>query len=39
MREVILIGGWAVKLPKLTRSWTQFLRGLLSNMEERDREP
>ena len=36
MREVFLIGRWAVKVPKLTRGWRQFLRGLLSNMEERE---
>ena len=36
MREVFLVGRWAVKLPKLHRGWRQFLRGLLSNMEERE---
>ena len=36
MREVLLVGRWALKLPKLTRGWRQFLRGLLSNMEERE---
>ena len=36
MREVFLVGRWAVKLPKLSRDWRQFLRGLLSNMEERE---
>jgi hypothetical protein len=36
MREVFLVGRWAVKLPKITRGWRQFLRGLLSNMEERE---
>jgi hypothetical protein len=30
-----LIASWAVKLPKLTRGWRQFLWGLLSNMTER----
>ena len=36
MREVFLVGRWAIKLPKLTSDWRQFLRGLLSNMEERE---
>jgi hypothetical protein len=36
MREVFLVGRWAVKLPKLTRGWRQFLRGLLANLEERE---
>jgi hypothetical protein len=36
MREVFLVGRWAVKVPKLTRGWRQFLRGLLANMEERE---
>jgi hypothetical protein len=36
MREVLLIGRWAVKLPKLTRCWRNFLQGLLANMQERE---
>jgi hypothetical protein len=35
-REVICIGRWALKIPKLTRGWRQFLIGLLANMQERD---
>lgn len=35
-REVICVGRWAFKIPKLTRSWRQFLIGLLANMQERD---
>jgi hypothetical protein len=35
-REVICIGRWALKTPKLTRGWRQFLIGLLANMQERD---
>jgi hypothetical protein len=30
MREVLLSGRWAVKLPKLTRGWRNFLQGLLA---------
>lgn len=36
MREVFLIGRWAVKVPKLTRGWRNFLQGLLANMQERE---
>jgi hypothetical protein len=35
-RDVLCIGGWALKFPKLARGWRQFLIGLLSNMQERD---
>jgi hypothetical protein len=35
-RDVLCIGGLALKFPKLTRGWRQFLIGLLSNMQERD---
>jgi hypothetical protein len=35
-RVVICIGRWALKIPKLTRGWRQFLIGLLANMQERD---
>lgn len=34
-REVLLVGSWAVKLPKLTYGWRLFLQGLLANMQER----
>lgn len=33
-REVILVGRWAVKLPKLIYGWQKFLCGLLANMQE-----
>jgi hypothetical protein len=36
MREVFLVGRWAIKLPKLTRGWRNFLRGLLANIHERE---
>lgn len=36
MREVFLIGRWAVKIPKLTRGWRNFLQGLLANLQERE---
>ena len=36
MREVFLVGRWAVKVPKLTRGWRNFLQGLLANMQERE---
>lgn len=32
-RSVFLVGSVAIKVPRLT-SWRQFLRGLLSNMDE-----
>lgn len=35
-REVLLIGRWAFKIPKLTGSWKMFLSGLLANMQERE---
>ncbi len=35
-REVLLVGGFAVKLPKLTYGWKMFLCGLLANMQERE---
>jgi hypothetical protein len=35
-RTVLLIGRWAIKVPSLRYSWRLFLRGLLSNMNERD---
>ena len=34
-RAVILVGRWAVKLPRPT-SWRLFLSGLLANMQERE---
>ncbi len=33
-RMVLLIGRWAVKIPRLNYGWTFFLRGLLCNMQE-----
>jgi hypothetical protein len=35
-REVVCVGRWALKFPKLTRGWRQFLIGLLANMQESD---
>lgn len=35
-RDVWLIGRWAIKVPTLRYSWRLFLRGLLSNMNERE---
>ena len=34
-RDVLCIGRWALKFPKL-RTWRAFLIGLLENMQERD---
>lgn len=34
-RHVLLIGCWAVKVPRVT-SWRNFLQGLLANMQERE---
>jgi hypothetical protein len=34
-RDVLCIGRWALKFPKL-RTWRAFLIGLLANMQERD---
>lgn len=34
-REVLLVGRYAIKVPKLTGGWGFFLRGLLANMQER----
>jgi hypothetical protein len=34
-RDVLCIGRWALKLPKLKR-WQSFLIGLLANMQERE---
>lgn len=34
-RDVLCIGRWALKLPKL-KTWRAFLIGLLANMQERD---
>jgi len=36
MREVFLVGRWAIKIPKLTRGWRNFLRGLLASIHERE---
>ena len=33
-REVILIGKYAIKIPKLIYGWSNFLLGLLANMQE-----
>lgn len=33
-RHVLLIGRWAIKVPRITR-WRMFLHGLLANMQER----
>lgn len=33
-REVILIGRYAIKIPKLIYGWQKFLCGLLANMQE-----
>lgn len=33
-RSVILIGTYAVKIPRLNYGWTQFIKGLLGNMQE-----
>jgi hypothetical protein len=34
-RDVLLIGGWAIKVPNITlRSWRLFLIGLLCNINE-----
>ena len=33
-REVILVGPWAVKIPKLRYGWRNFLQGLIANMNE-----
>lgn len=33
-RMVILVGPWAVKLPRLNYGWAAFLRGLLCNIQE-----
>lgn len=35
-RIVILIGPWAIKLPRFGYGWALGLRGLLCNMQERD---
>jgi hypothetical protein len=35
-REVFFVGRWAVKVPKITRGWYQFLCGLLANIQERE---
>jgi hypothetical protein len=35
-REVLLVGRWALKVPKLTSGWTNFLYGLVANMRERE---
>lgn len=32
-RHVLLVGRWAIKIPRLTR-WINFLQGLLANMQE-----
>lgn len=34
-RAVLLVGGIAVKVPRMT-TWRTFLNGLLANMQERD---
>ncbi len=33
-RHVILIGRWAIKLPRLNHGWKGFLCGLMCNMQE-----
>lgn len=35
-REVVLIGRYAVKLPRVSYGWRMFLCGLLANMQEAD---
>lgn len=35
-REVFLTKRYAIKVPKFTYGWKQFLNGLLSNMQERE---
>lgn len=34
-REVVVIGGFVFKFPKLSAGWGNFLWGLLANMQER----
>jgi hypothetical protein len=36
-RTVLLVGRWAVKVPRLRAGWRATLCGMLSNMAERDR--
>jgi hypothetical protein len=36
-RTVLLVGRWAVKVPRLRAGYKAFLCGMLSNMAERDR--
>lgn len=33
-RHVVLVGGWAVKVPRLNHGWANFLLGLLGNRAE-----
>jgi hypothetical protein len=33
-RHVILLGPWALKIPRINYGWSMFLRGLLGNMQE-----
>lgn len=35
-REVLLVGGYAIKIPKLIYGWRNFLQGLMANMQEVD---
>ncbi|MDP3740344.1 MAG: hypothetical protein Q8R02_23355 [Hyphomonadaceae bacterium] len=35
-REVILIGRYAIKVPRIVYGWRMFLCGLLANMQERE---
>lgn len=34
-RYVLLVGRWAVKIPRVNYGWRLFLQGLLCNMQER----
>lgn len=33
-RAVLLVGPWAIKIPKSRYGWPNFLRGLLANLQE-----
>lgn len=35
-REVLLVGDYAIKIPKLIYGWRYFLQGLMANMQELD---
>jgi len=36
-REVLLVGGFAIKVPQVRYRWRNFVNGLLHNMNERER--